>query len=255
MRDMAAVLGIMSYMKNVDQDDPQVIFICRCVYGTYLIIVLMWYLYVAKSISTKNDQRKIKVPVPKNPFAPPPAEGEPPEPTEQEKTVAEYDTEVLNQQRSAVLTSTLFLSFLHFRMGSVTPLVVSPATGLLKLVDDPMTKLHILGHAAEGMLKRPFKKPANPLLSMMGVDDPNAPPGEGGSGADGSASRAVEGEDLAGNEDEETETEEEIIEEVIEEIEEEDDENEAAESKSDDKLPPSVPATEKAEDGESKKDK
>uniref|UniRef100_A0A7S1XIY9 Inorganic phosphate transporter n=1 Tax=Erythrolobus australicus TaxID=1077150 RepID=A0A7S1XIY9_9RHOD len=249
VRDMAAVLAVMSYMKNVDQEDPTVILVCRCVYGAYLLMVLGWYLYVKSVIEKKKDLTKIKVPIPANPFAPAPAEGEPAPPTEQEKSVMEYDYELLNQQRSGVLTGTLILSFLHFKMGSVTPLVLSPITGLLKLVDDPLTKLHILGQPAEGALQRPFKKPGNPLLGMLGMD-PNA--SSEGATAAAATGPARAGEDLAGDE----ETEEEVIEEIVEEVEEEEEEdNGNVQAEKEDQLPATVPPTQKAEDGESKKDK
>uniref|UniRef100_A0A7S1EU01 Inorganic phosphate transporter n=1 Tax=Timspurckia oligopyrenoides TaxID=708627 RepID=A0A7S1EU01_9RHOD len=217
-RDMAAVMAIMSYMKNVDQDDPQVKLICRIVYGVYLVIVAVYHFYITRQIEKANDQRKIKIPIQKNPFSPPP-EGAP---TEEEKTVKDYDTDLLIQQRKSVLTNTAILAFLHFKMGSTSPLIVSTAMGLLKLTDEPLTQLHIFKRPAEGKLERPFKPEPNPLLKMFGMDGgadatPAAPATEG-SLADSSTTRAV-GEELAGADDEDEE--EEVVEEIVEESEDE----------------------------------
>lgn len=64
--------------------------------------------------------------------------------------------------------------------------MVQAATGLLKLYDDNLVKIHLLGET----IPRPFKAPDSPFAALLG----------GGAGADATPA-AVEGEGEAAAED------------------------------------------------------
>lgn len=41
--------------------------------------------------------------------------------------------------------------------------------GPMGLLEDPLVKIHVLGHKAEGDLQRPFKPPPSPFEGLMGA--------------------------------------------------------------------------------------
>jgi len=247
MRDMAVVLALMSYMKNVDQEDPKVIMYCRMIYGLYMVLVAFYHIYVQYLINAANDQRKIRIPPPTNPLtgAPvAPVAGAPP--IVEEKTIRDYDMDMLTSQRKAAMTNVAVLMFVHFKMGSTSPLVISSVMGLLKLFDEPLFKIYVLKQPAEGKLERPFKPEPNPLLAMLGMGG-NAANAEGDANAADSTADAAQSTTNAGTtpaitqdatvanpDGEEDEDEDEPVEAEEEEEDAEEEEKEQNEEKEDD---------------------
>ncbi|KAA8491566.1 Uncharacterized protein FVE85_2581 [Porphyridium purpureum] len=254
VRDMVIVLGVMSYMKNLDQEDPKTLLLCRGVYLVYALLMLAYHLYLHTVVTKKNDQRKIKVPVVANPWsqaqaqaaaaaapdAPRSAPAPPASPEEEEKTVRDYDMGILVAQRKALLTNMAMMAFVHFKMGSVSPLVVSSVMGILKVSDEHLFKLHVLGAAEEGKLERPFPTEPNPLMAMLGMGG-EADKNEGGEESTVSASQngaaladtsAADDADESEEEEQEEEEEEEEVAEEKNEVEknEEDEEEEVEET-------------------------
>lgn len=89
-------------------------------------------------------------------------------------TTEEYDLSVLATVRRGLLFNALLLSVFHLKMGSLNPLVITSATGLARLLDEPLFQLHVLGRPAVDALARPFKPEANPLLAMLTGTPPDA---------------------------------------------------------------------------------
>ena len=56
-----------------------------------------------------------------------------------------------------------FVVVLHTWKGFLQPLVIQSAMTFITVWDEPLVRLYILGEAAEGQMKRPFKKDAGPL--------------------------------------------------------------------------------------------
>eukprot|EP00188_Purpureofilum_apyrenoidigerum_P000200 Plantae.Rhodophyta-Purpureofilum_apyrenoidigerum.ctg10791.p1 GENE.Plantae.Rhodophyta-Purpureofilum_apyrenoidigerum.ctg10791~~Plantae.Rhodophyta-Purpureofilum_apyrenoidigerum.ctg10791.p1 ORF type:complete len:221 (-),score=47.59 Plantae.Rhodophyta-Purpureofilum_apyrenoidigerum.ctg10791:102-764(-) len=155
------VMGAMMYvLKYIDQKDPMTVNYCRIAYALYIVVGMSIQAYITKQISAKADTREIEVPQPASLFGPPPG---PPE----KKTVMEYDLGLLNQARNSMLMNGLCLAFVHFKMGQVTPLVFTAAMGLMRFLDDPMFKIHVLNNEPVGPLERPFKAEKNPLLGLL----------------------------------------------------------------------------------------
>eukprot|EP00168_Porphyra_purpurea_P007437 TRINITY_DN1938_c0_g1_i3.p1 TRINITY_DN1938_c0_g1~~TRINITY_DN1938_c0_g1_i3.p1 ORF type:complete len:249 (-),score=91.86 TRINITY_DN1938_c0_g1_i3:278-1024(-) len=68
------------------------------------------------------------------------------EPAEPEVlSTEEYDLSVLASVRRGLLFNALLLSVFHLKMGSLNPLVITSATGLARLMDEPLFQLHVLG--------------------------------------------------------------------------------------------------------------
>ena len=59
----------------------------------------------------------------------------------------------------------VFVVVLHTWKGFLQPLVIQSAMTFITVWDEPLVRLYILGEAAEGKLKRPFKKDAGPLAA------------------------------------------------------------------------------------------
>jgi len=99
----------------------------------------------------------------------------------------EYDLSVLASVRRGLLFNALLLSVFHLKMGSLNPLVITSATGLARLVDEPLFQLHVLGWPAVERLARPFKPEANPLMALLS----GTPPEGADEGSDADAAPAA----------------------------------------------------------------
>jgi len=191
VRNLVIFLGLLYGMRQVDQNDPVAINFCRIVFGLYLLLGLAFQAYVTKVVTDKKDTREIEVP-------PQPALGSPAGPPEK-KTVMEYDLGQLSTQRTQMLMNSLMVAFFHFKMGQVSPLVMTSVMGIMRFLDDPMFKIHVLKNEAVGALERPFKADANPLMGwLMGQMNPEA---GANPEADGNAEGAIEGEDEVTDDD------------------------------------------------------
>ncbi|KAJ8905731.1 hypothetical protein NDN08_002236 [Rhodosorus marinus] len=185
VRNLVIFLSLLYGMRQVDQNDPMTVNYCRIVFGLYLVLGIAFQGYVTKIVNEKKDTREIEVP-------PQPALGATPGPPEK-KTVMEYDLGQLSTQRTQMLMNSLMVAFFHFKMGQVSPLVMTSVMGIMRFLDDPMFKIHVLGNEAVGALERPFKAESNPLMGwLMGQVNPEA-------GANGEG--AIEGEDDAADDD------------------------------------------------------
>eukprot|EP00168_Porphyra_purpurea_P007438 TRINITY_DN1938_c0_g1_i4.p1 TRINITY_DN1938_c0_g1~~TRINITY_DN1938_c0_g1_i4.p1 ORF type:complete len:289 (-),score=131.68 TRINITY_DN1938_c0_g1_i4:159-1025(-) len=116
------------------------------------------------------------------------------EPAEPEVlSTEEYDLSVLASVRRGLLFNALLLSVFHLKMGSLNPLVITSATGLARLMDEPLFQLHVLGRPAVEKLARPFKPEANPLMALLSGTPPEGAADEAEADADvaGGAAPAV----------------------------------------------------------------
>uniref|UniRef100_A0A7S2ZG36 Inorganic phosphate transporter n=1 Tax=Rhodosorus marinus TaxID=101924 RepID=A0A7S2ZG36_9RHOD len=134
VRNLVIFLSLLYGMRQVDQNDPIAINYCRMVFALYLLIGIAFQGYVTKIINDKKDTREIEVP-------PQPALGAAPGPPEK-KTVMEYDLGQLSTQRTQMLLNSLMVAFFHFKMGQVSPLVMTSVMGIMRFLDDPMVRKH-----------------------------------------------------------------------------------------------------------------
>lgn len=83
-------------------------------------------------------------------------------------TTLEYDLRQLNASRRSWITNACLLAAIHYKMESVSPLIMSSVMGIIRLIsDDPLFKLYILGASATAELARPFKTPESPLTALL----------------------------------------------------------------------------------------
>ena len=163
MSSMTVMIAAMLLMRGVDQEDPAVLMRVRLAYAAYLAVTAIIYAILHFRITRRKDLTKLTVPVPKNPMS-----TEENQPTEREITVLEYDLEILNSARKGWLMNTVILTLIHYKMETVSPLIMSPIMAFVKLVtEDPLVKLHILGKPAVDKLKRPFAPEENPLAALL----------------------------------------------------------------------------------------
>jgi hypothetical protein len=86
-----------------------------------------------------------------------------------EQTVNEYDAAQIIKSAGQALFGLCLTCGIHYKWGNPTPLLFQCLMGPLGLFDEPLFKIHMLGHKAEGDLKRPFKPPPSPFEGLMGA--------------------------------------------------------------------------------------
>lgn len=92
----------------------------------------------------------------------------PEEPKMETVTIMDYDLAQLAKTRKSFITNACILAAIHYKMQSVSPLVISAVTGLVRLLtDDPLVAIHFLKSAPVGPLARPFKQPEGLLGTMF----------------------------------------------------------------------------------------
>lgn len=163
-KNLAVMLSAMMLVRTVDQEDPSVLFQTRIAFGAYVLFTSIVYFLLHRRIISRNDRTKLKVKPPKSPLSPPNEE----EPKEQEMTVLEYDMDLLRKARQGWIFNTILLTGIHYKMQTVSPLIMSGLMNFVKLItDDPLFKLHILGSPSVGKLKRPFEPEESPISAML----------------------------------------------------------------------------------------
>lgn len=191
MKSMAVMFGAMALMRRIDQEEPKVLFYARIFYMSYVAFTGAIYLYLHHRIVSRKDMTPITVPVTekapsmKEAFAKAQAAaeaksaGEPePKPDEEEDSdkkpkekvisVMEYDLGKLAAARKSWATNACILAAIHYKMESVSPLIMSCLMGTFRLLaDNQLVQIHIRGAPAVGDLKRPFQPPKNPFADMM----------------------------------------------------------------------------------------
>lgn len=181
---MVVMFGAMALMRRVDQEDPQVLLYARAAFAVYITLTLLVHAFLHMKIVRRADLTLINVPIveQKPPFAMPKEEKEEgaeplpaadkdeeeKKPKEEVMTVLEYDLGVLASARKSWISNAIILSLFHYKMESVSPLIMSGVMGLVRLLsDDPLFKLHVLNLPSVGVLQRPFAPEKNPLAAML----------------------------------------------------------------------------------------
>jgi hypothetical protein len=165
IRNIALLFVVMHLVNKLDQKDERVILGARTAYATFLLTALLLNAFVRRLVIKKADGRLLEVPLK------PTLQNPTPDPNVRQRlTVQEYDISLLDATRSQLFLQTALLVFLHWKMGSVAPLILQAIMGFVRQLDDPLIKIHLLGHRDTGALERPFKSEPNPLLKLLGLD-------------------------------------------------------------------------------------
>jgi hypothetical protein len=88
--------------------------------------------------------------------------------TKKAQTVQEYDCAQVVKAVGQAGFALCLTTGIHYKWGNPTPLLFQCLMTPMGLYDDPLFKIHVLGHAAEGKLERPFKAAPSPFAELLG---------------------------------------------------------------------------------------
>ncbi|GBE90014.1 SRP-independent targeting protein [Sparassis crispa] len=170
MSNLVISLGAMQVARKIPFDDPQVLLYARIGYVAAQVIILAVYYYVSMKIKEKNDLTVLKYVEPANPMAKD-------DNNLVTTTVRDYDLTETSKLVRGVYIGFAMMCFLHLYMKFTQPLFVQALMGMKNLYDAKPVAIYILGKAAEGDLKRPFKAggmfgaAADPQTDKAAIDE------------------------------------------------------------------------------------
>ncbi|KAF8808761.1 PHO88-related membrane protein [Phlegmacium glaucopus] len=150
IQNLVISLGAMQLARKIPFDDPVVLNYVRIGYVVSQVVMLAVYYYVSMTIKRKNDQTVLKY-------------VEPPAPMSQESgqlittTVRDYDLSETSKLLRSAYMGIAMMSVMHIYFKFTQPLFIQALMGVKNLYDAKPVAIHILGKAAIGDLKRPFK--------------------------------------------------------------------------------------------------
>ncbi|KAI0090193.1 inorganic phosphate transporter [Irpex rosettiformis] len=163
-------LGAMQVARKINFDDPQVLMYVRIAYVAVQAFVLGTYYYTSAKIKQKNDQTVLKYVEPSNPMSKEPG-------NLVVTTNRDYDLGEVSKLLRGVYIGLAMMAFLHGYLHYTQPLFMQALLGLKNLYDAKPVAIWVLGKAAEGDLKRPFKAggmfgaAAEPLTDKAAIEE------------------------------------------------------------------------------------
>ncbi|KAF7171326.1 hypothetical protein CNMCM5623_003736 [Aspergillus felis] len=164
--NLAIILVMMQLAKKVPFDDPDVLFLVRCIYLASNVIILGLYMYTQSKISQKKDMTTLKYVEPA-----PMGSGEEPRPVT--TTNMDYDKGQLRQLMKSQLMGVGMMGVMHLYFKYTNPLLIQSIIPLKSALESNLVKIHVFGKPATGDLQRPFKA-ANSFLSQGQVKSDKA---------------------------------------------------------------------------------
>jgi len=141
---------MMQLSKKIPFDDPMVLNGCRALYVISNVIILGLYFYSKLQIDKKNDMTVIK-------YVEPPPMGSAEEPKAITTTIKEYDMGQLRSLIRAQLMGVGMMGVMHLYFKYTNPLLIQSIIPVKSAFEGNLIKIHVLGKAATGDLKRPWK--------------------------------------------------------------------------------------------------
>lgn len=160
--NLLLMLVMMQVTRRLDSENPTVLFYLRTLYITCQLIVLTIYMYTKSIINKKNDNEVIKYSEPPSPFS-----GKS-ETKFINTTIKEYDLKQVDQQIKSIFRSMLMMAFMHLYMKYTNPLLMQSVSAIKSALECNIVKIHLFDKPPKDNLKRPFKKPSDIFLSLMG---------------------------------------------------------------------------------------
>ncbi|KAG0705791.1 inorganic phosphate transporter [Suillus ampliporus] len=157
VQNIVISLGAMQVARRIPFDDPEVLNYVRIGYVTSQVIIMGVYFFVSYKVRQKNDQTVLKYVDAQNPMSPDSG-------GLVTTTVRDYDLSETSKLLRAAYFGVAMMAFFHLYMKYTQPLFIQALMGLKNLYDAKPVAIHVLGKAAEGDLKRPFK-----TASMFGA--------------------------------------------------------------------------------------
>ncbi|KAF9407448.1 hypothetical protein BGZ94_002685 [Podila epigama] len=160
--NMALVMGSMQITNRLDLEDTKTKqLILGCYVAAQLIVLAISYI-IERQITKKKDTTVLKYL-----DQPKPMSGE--EPKLITTTHMAYDLEQNAQARKQALISLGLMVFLNYQFGVIRPLVVQSILPIKNALSSKFAQVHLLGKAAEGDLRRPWKAD-NPFAALSGAN-------------------------------------------------------------------------------------
>lgn len=169
MKNIALMGATMMMVKQIDQEDTDVIMSVRLGFAAYVLLYLGINALLHVRVVSARDLTMLNVPIPQVPslMPSPNPDGNGFQAKTQQSTVLAYDLNALSTARKSWMFNLAILTVIHFKTASVSPLIMSAVMGIARFFEDPLFKLHVLRHPSVGPLKRPFAPEANPLASFL----------------------------------------------------------------------------------------
>ena len=175
----------MQVSKKIPFDDPQVLMGVRALYIVSNLIIVGIYLYLQQKINAKkgisalllaHDYMALTIIVKDLTtlkYVEPPPMGSSEEPKLITTTVHSYDLQQLRGLFKSQLMGVGMMAVMHLYFKYTNPLLIQSIIPLKGAFEGNLVKIHLLGQAAVGDLKRPWKA-AGGLMGMGGAGDPKA---------------------------------------------------------------------------------
>jgi hypothetical protein len=131
----------------------------RIAFYTVAISCALCGLYIQSLAKASNNLEKITVVTPASMGT---------EAKTEEMTVSEYDAKKATELITTTFMPICIISLMHWKWEFVRPLVMQCVMMPNSLLDNQLFKIYILGHKAEGKLKRPWVKPPGLMSQLTG---------------------------------------------------------------------------------------
>ncbi|KAG6369877.1 inorganic phosphate transporter [Boletus reticuloceps] len=147
VQNIVISLGAMQIARRIPFDDPLVLNYVRLGYVLSQIIIMGTYFFVSYKVKQKNDHTVLKYGMSFSSDSGGLVT----------TTVRDYDLSETSKLLRGAYFGVAMMAFFHIYMKYTQPLFIQALMGLKNLYDAKVVAIHVLGKAAEGDLKRPFK--------------------------------------------------------------------------------------------------
>ncbi|CAG8441140.1 1583_t:CDS:2 [Ambispora gerdemannii] len=162
--NLVLLFFVVQVARKFNLEDPDVLFYVRAAYATSQLFVLSLCYITNFKVKSKNDNTPLKY-------------VEPPKPFQQEPnkvvqtTYRDYDLEKVDELIKQTLMGVVIMSALHFYWNFTQPLFIQTILPVKNVLQNNVIRIHLLGHKAEGELKRPFKN-VSPFGALAEAQQP-----------------------------------------------------------------------------------
>nr|POE56774.1 srp-independent targeting protein 3 [Quercus suber] len=163
--NLVIVLVMMQASKKIPWEEEWVLNGVRAMYILSNVLILSVYLYTKMQIDKKKDMTVLK-------YVEPAPMGSTEEPKAVTTTVHAYDQAQLRGLFKSQLMGVGMMAVMHLYFKYTNPLLIQSIIPLKGAFEGNLVKVHVLGQAASGDLKRPWKA-AGGFGGMMGAQGGN----------------------------------------------------------------------------------
>ena len=169
------IVVLMGWSKLVEKyeldtsEGSDLLMALRCTYYSVATICLLTIYYIRTRVQATPNEEKIKINTPATMGV---------EAKSEEMTIQEHDLKEVQKALMAMFMPLVMISVMHWKWEFIRPLVMQSIMMPLTLSDNKLFKIYLLGHSAEGKLKRPWVAAASPLAALMGGGATPAPAAE-----------------------------------------------------------------------------